>query len=42
MFLGALTGAWLFARGGISAALGPALTLLAVTTVAAARARQGS
>ncbi|MGW2327583.1 YoaK family protein [Streptomyces sp. NPDC001700] len=42
MFLGALTGAWLFAHGGLSAALGLALALLAATTVAAARVRPGS
>ncbi|WP_234364888.1 DUF1275 family protein [Streptomyces sp. RTd22] len=37
MFLGALTGAWLFPRWGIAAILGPALTLLAVTAVVAHR-----
>ncbi|EFL28309.1 putative membrane protein [Streptomyces himastatinicus ATCC 53653] len=37
MFLGALTGAWLFPRWGIAATLGPALTLLAVTAVVAHR-----
>ncbi|WP_421107969.1 YoaK family protein [Streptomyces sp. NEAU-S77] len=37
MFLGALTGAWLFLRWGLAATLGPALTLLAVTAVVAHR-----
>ena len=37
MFLGALTGAWLFPRWGLAATLGPALTLLAVTAVVAHR-----
>ena len=37
MFLGALTGAWLFPRWGLAATLGPALALLAVTAVVAHR-----
>jgi len=37
MFLGALTGAWLFPRWGLAATLGPALVLLAVTAVVAHR-----
>ncbi|RNF77867.1 YoaK family protein [Streptomyces botrytidirepellens] len=37
MFLGALTGAWLFLRWGLAATLGPAVTLLAVTAVVAHR-----